>query len=263
MTKWLYPLAFAAVAYTEVLDIGDVKQLDPKIDALPEGLQADSIWINPAEGGFNIVLGQDLKAKVDGVLEGCGQLDNQCYQDVVKVLQDGSIQMDKRLESRQWLVTAGTIAKVLQTGVKIVEGIGAIVVAVFAVIKGPGDDKGQFWPDVVASAVGKLPDDALITVSAGDSAVVTITQAPNPTASLEGSVTPIVTAATAAADGFEKGDLAGILDKDLAARLGGFMARTKECQVGNDFDKQAYISVSHLWVRRVCAIPGNVVDADI
>lgn len=33
--KWLYPLAlvttFAGIAYTEVLDLGDLKQYDPKI----------------------------------------------------------------------------------------------------------------------------------------------------------------------------------------------------------------------------------------
>lgn len=40
-----------------------------------------------------------------------------------------------------------------------------------------------------------------------------------------------------ASDGFEKGDLSGILDVDLAGRLDEFMHRSKECRAGSDFDK--------------------------
>jgi hypothetical protein len=43
---------------------------------------------------------------------------------------------------------------------------------------------------------------------------------------------------TSAVDGFEKGDLAGILDKDLADRLNEFMQRSKDCQAGKEFDNQ-------------------------
>lgn len=43
---------------------------------------------------------------------------------------------------------------------------------------------------------------------------------------------------TAAADGFENGDLAGILDKGLADRLNEYMQRTKDCQAGSEFDQQ-------------------------
>lgn len=43
---------------------------------------------------------------------------------------------------------------------------------------------------------------------------------------------------TLAVDGFESGDLVGILDKGLADRLNEFMQRTKDCQAGSDFDQQ-------------------------
>ena len=43
---------------------------------------------------------------------------------------------------------------------------------------------------------------------------------------------------TSAVDGFEAGDLAVILDKDLARTLSDFMHRSKDCQAGSDFDKQ-------------------------
>ncbi|KAB5554874.1 hypothetical protein GE09DRAFT_1239220 [Coniochaeta sp. 2T2.1] len=129
---------------------GSWSSFSGEMDALPGGLQSDSIWITQVDGGFNVVLGHDIRAKVDGVLEGC----------------------DK-----------------------------------------PNDQSGG-------------------------SAVATITQVPNPTITLEGSVTPIVTAVTAAVDGFDKGDLAVILDKGLADRLNEFMDRTKDCQAGSDFDQQ-------------------------
>lgn len=47
-----------------------------------------------------------------------------------------------------------------------------------------------------------------------------------------------MTAVTSAADGFEVGDLAAILDKGLADRLSDFMQRSKDCQAGAEFDRQ-------------------------
>lgn len=43
---------------------------------------------------------------------------------------------------------------------------------------------------------------------------------------------------TTAVDGFQTGDLVGVLDKDLAGRLGEYMQRSKACKAGDDFDKQ-------------------------
>ncbi|KAK4446419.1 hypothetical protein QBC34DRAFT_469822 [Podospora aff. communis PSN243] len=241
--KWLHPLAwaaFAGLAYTEVLDLGDLKQFDPKLTALPDGIHPNAIWINPADGqdGFNVVLGPDLKVKVDGVLQGCGAADNQCYQEVVKVLrEEGTIQMDKRLDKRAVLIAAATIAEVLQTGIKVIEALGAVLLAFGALFGGSGSEKGHHWPGVVASAAGKLPQATPITVSAGGSAVATITKAPIPIATVAPGA-PVVTAVTTPGNGFENGDLVVVLGKDLAARLQEVMARNKDCQAGAEFDKQ-------------------------
>ncbi|KAB5539434.1 hypothetical protein GE09DRAFT_1248586 [Coniochaeta sp. 2T2.1] len=240
--KWLHPLALVAtlagIVYTEVLDLGDLKQYDSKLDALPDGLQSDSIWITQVDGGFNVILGHDIKAKVDGVLEGCDKPNDQCYQEIAKVLEDAFIQTDKHLESRQWLVVVGFIARVWKTVKRLKEAIAALSLAIWIANHQHGNDKGNFWPEVAASGAANLPDATPITVSAGGSAVATITQAPNPTITLERSVTPVVTAVTSAVDGFDKGDLAVILDKGLADRLTEFMERTKDCQAGSDFDQQ-------------------------
>ncbi|KAH8908289.1 hypothetical protein BR93DRAFT_475403 [Coniochaeta sp. PMI_546] len=243
--KWHYPLALvtslAGIAYTEILDLGDLEQFAPKLNAPPDGLNRDAIWINQGDGGFNIALGPDLQAKLEGVLEACGKpIDNKCFQDAVQALQDGSIQMDKKLEGRQLLIAAATVATVFQSAIAIVEGIVLGIAAVLALKPNdpPINPNGQHWPEPAASAVGGLPVGPPVTVSAGGSAVITITKTPTPTASLEGSVTPAVTAVTAAADGAEKGDLVAVLDKDLASRLDEFMHRSKDCQAGADFDKE-------------------------
>ena len=52
------------------------------------------------------------------------------------------------------------------------------------------------------------------------------------------SITPVVTVVQSASDGFEKGDLAGVLDADLANRLDEFMHISKNCQAGWEFDKE-------------------------
>lgn len=133
-------------------------------------------------------MGKDLKAKVDGVLEGCGKVDNQCYQEVIKVLQDGTIQMDKRLDSRQLIVAAATIAEVIQDIREIVEIVGMITVVYKVIVNALGIEKGNHVPVVFASAAAKLPQATPITISAGGSAVITITQSPTPTLALQGYV---------------------------------------------------------------------------
>ncbi|KAK0631421.1 hypothetical protein B0T14DRAFT_549246 [Immersiella caudata] len=233
--KWLCPLAwvtFAGIAYTAVLDLGDVKQFDPKLTALPEGIHPNAIWIDPAgdgQDGFNVVLGQDLKAKVDGVLQGCGAADNKCYQDVVKVLQnEGSIQMDKQLDSRAVLIAAATIAEVVSTAKKVIETVSLLYIG-FKALGHALNGGGQYWPHVVASAAGKLPEATPITVSAGGSPVATVTLAPAPAATVVPGA-PVVTAAA-------NGDLEVVLGKDLAARLQEVLARNKDCQAGAEFDR--------------------------
>ncbi|KAK1760056.1 hypothetical protein QBC47DRAFT_333896 [Echria macrotheca] len=241
--KWQSPstlslVIFAGVVCAEVLDFGDLQQYDPKLDALPDGIQADSIWITEADDGFNVVLGQDIKARVDGVLDGCGQPSDQCYQDVSKVLEDAVIQTDKHLQSRQLVVIIAFIARVWKSISRLKGAIAALTVAGWLGGKQRANDKGNFWPEVAASGAVNIPQATPITVLAGGSAVVTITQAPDTSTSLEGSVTPAVTAVTSAADGFQAGDLAAILDKGLADRLNDFMQRSKDCQAGLDFDNE-------------------------
>ena len=96
--------------------------------------------------------------------------------------------MDKKLEGRQLLITAAAVATVFESTIALFEGIalGIAVVLAFKPNDQPINPNGQHWPEAAASAVGKLPVGSPVTVSAGGSAVITITKTPTPTASLEG-----------------------------------------------------------------------------
>ncbi|KAK0617748.1 hypothetical protein B0T14DRAFT_605745 [Immersiella caudata] len=241
MKSW-YPLAlaaaFAVVGYSAVLDLGDINQYAPKLTALPDGIQVDSIWVSPAdEGGFHVVLGQDIKAKVDGVLEGCGALNDKCYQEVLAVLEDGVMQTDKKLEGRQVIAALVLLAAEFITLDTLITVVAIVETTRFAAFLALPPPLGIYFPEDKAKPAGTLPQGP-VTVSAGGSAVITITQGPTPQPTLKGSVPPIVTAVTSAAGDFQTGDLAGILDRGLAGRLDEFMQRSKECKAGDDFDKQ-------------------------
>ena len=214
--KWLCPLVlattFAGPVHCEVLDLGDLKKYDPKIvrpsspypdrakgkhplinwtiqDALPTGLEANSIWVKPVDGGFDIVLGQDTKAKVDGVLEGCGDSIDQCYQEVAKVLHDAFVKIDNGIERRQAgpdIEGMNEVAQGWGSLANVKDGASYLIAADWAANKKYGDEKGSFWPDEAAIGIANFANATSLTVSAGGSAVMTITQAPDPTTSLKG-----------------------------------------------------------------------------
>lgn len=120
------------------------------------------------------------------MLEGCGEPNDQCYHEVAKVLEEAFIQTDKNLESRQWVAIVVTIARVWKSIKRLKEAIAALSLAIWIASKQHGTEKGNFWPELAASGAANLPEATPITVSAGGSAVATITQAPDPTTSLEG-----------------------------------------------------------------------------
>lgn len=155
-------------------------------NALPDGLQADSIWVKQADGGFHVVFGQDIKSKVDAVLQRCGQPNAQCHRDVVKVLEGAIVQTDKHLERRMWGTIAVALVQIWGTVGQFVEIIGAFLVALYAVHKGASDAKGYHIPESAASSAAKLPMATPITVSAAGSAIVTITKAPDAKYTLQG-----------------------------------------------------------------------------
>ncbi|KAM7212877.1 hypothetical protein V8F06_011727, partial [Rhypophila decipiens] len=217
-------------AYTDVLDLGDLEKYKPKKDTLPDGVQADAIWVGRDDAGVRVVLGQDIRARVDGVLGGCGsEINDQCFQELHKVLEDTYVQTDGGLERCE---AAGLG---LWTTIQRFKDAVGWVIGAFAGKGLPQDQMGQSWSEPAASDAGKLSEASPITLSAGGDAVATVTQAPA-TLSLRGYTTPAVTAVTTPADGFENGDLAAVLDEDLAARLAEYMSRHQDCEAGRDFD---------------------------
>ncbi|KAK4447190.1 hypothetical protein QBC34DRAFT_467708 [Podospora aff. communis PSN243] len=228
---------FSTVIHAADLDLGDIKQYEAKLTVPPNGIQPDWIWVSPADGGgFHIILGQDIKAKVDGVLDGCGQVDDKCYHDVLTALDDGVVQTDHNLEGRQVIVALVLLGEFFTLDT-LVATVALLETTRFAVLLGLGFPNGMFVPEAQAKPAGNLPQGA-VTVSAGGTPVITITQGPTAEPTLEGSVTPIVTAVTTAVDGFQAGDLAGILDTGLAGRLAEYMQRAKLCKAGEEFDRE-------------------------
>jgi hypothetical protein len=112
-------------------------------------------------------------------------LNDQCYQEVNKVLEDAHIQTDKRLESRQWLALAAFVGRVWKTIKRLKGAIASLSLASWFAHKQSENYKGNFWPEFAASSAANIPEATPITLSAEGSAVATVTQAPDVTA-LEG-----------------------------------------------------------------------------
>jgi hypothetical protein len=120
-TMWIRPLivtSFVFLVTSEVLDLGSLDQYNAQLvgpirliecnglsltnwqTSPPQDIQGDGIWIGQGNGGFNVALGQDVTSKIHGVLEGCGDIDDQCYQDVNKIFDTATIQIDKESDRR-------------------------------------------------------------------------------------------------------------------------------------------------------------------
>jgi hypothetical protein len=142
-------------------------------------LTGDTVWISGREGeGFDIILSADTKAKVQGVLEGCGQADDQCHQDIRNVLRSAHLEIDHQLTRR-------TLLSMLQRTAKKVSGIfleiAAILQAKWAGKAMENADWGMFIPERKAEDVANVASASVITISTGGKPFLTVTPTPDPT----------------------------------------------------------------------------------
>ncbi|KAH7333207.1 hypothetical protein BKA65DRAFT_596796 [Rhexocercosporidium sp. MPI-PUGE-AT-0058] len=211
-------------------------------DETPPALTGSTVWISGSDSdGYDVSLSADTRNKVRGVLDGCGeQVDDKCYQDVVRVLESSELQIDSQLDRRHF---GHMLSKTFRGVSARVGGIAAFFLHVSKVllsqwhIKHSDEEfsKSLFLPHSKVSTVTVLATATTIVVSADGQAIVTITQVPE-TATLQGSKATSVTAVTTAHGPFVTGDFAAVLDANLASRLDEIMHRMTDCADGRDFD---------------------------
>ncbi|KAK8015582.1 hypothetical protein PG991_008470 [Apiospora marii] len=209
----------------------------------PPSLSGSIIWLTGADSGdFDLVLSSGTQSKLRGVLEACGgNLDDQCYQDARKVLQESELQLDAGVDRRHLgHMLSKTFRKPIGKVGKITNQPFFTVVSISLMaqwhIKHFDDDfKPLRLPHGSIEKIAALDAGTSVVVSAEGQPVVTITPTPDPT-SLKGSQTPHVTSVSTAHGAFASGDLAACLDASLASRIGEIMRRGATCSDGSDFD---------------------------
>ncbi len=142
-----------------------------------------TIWVSgKANDGFDIAFSSDTKSKVQGVLDACGQPDNQCYQDVGNVLRSAELQIDGQLERRGF---AQLLSKTFKSVADIFLEITVILDLDWRLRNQEVNDPGLFIPVQDASKASALAAATAVTISAEGSGVGTVTPTPHPT-SLQG-----------------------------------------------------------------------------
>jgi hypothetical protein len=73
--------------------------------------------------GFDIVLSVSTKAKIQGVLEGCGESSDKCYQDVRNILRFSYLEIDHEL-------TRGSFLEMLSRAMKRSRAVFSTIAAI-------------------------------------------------------------------------------------------------------------------------------------
>lgn len=206
--RWILPLvaaelvAFSAAADT-VLDLGDLDQYKSQVVSpypmsfIPKytdstqqnepSLDDNTVWLSQkGEEGYHVGLSKDLKAKIAGVLDGCGKMDDKCHDDIDAVLSSAHVQIDPKLEGRHF---GHKLSKAGKGGVKsgavgVFLGIMDYLQMAWKVNSGESD-KGPNFAFIPASKADEVADVAAATgkpvvISGGGKGVATITPKPDP-----------------------------------------------------------------------------------
>ncbi|KAK8102371.1 hypothetical protein PG984_015517 [Apiospora sp. TS-2023a] len=228
----------ADLTFAEVVDFGHLDQYNTHLTALPPDVGLDNLWVGRAESGYDFILSPDVKDKVHGVLEGCGEINEQCYRDVQEVLSSAGLGLDGTLSRRDF-------AKSLSTAFKgraaLVDSNAMLLWLDWKLKHQKLQDLGVWIPDSIASEAGALATARVVTISAEGSPVITITQTPAVT-KRQGSTVPSVTAVTEPKNNYISGDLIACLDQGLASRIGQMMDMRTHCSEGEDFDRKHHDS---------------------
>ena len=112
------------------------------------------------------------------MLEGCGQADNKCYQDVREILNSANLEIDSQLDRRGF---AQFLSKTFKKAGSVFSFIASALMSNWYTRHQEVEELGMFIPDTKASEAVKLATATEVVISAGGSPVVTITPTPDPT----------------------------------------------------------------------------------
>ncbi|KAF2271292.1 uncharacterized protein EI97DRAFT_287071 [Westerdykella ornata] len=239
--RWIIPFTVAGLAAVgsadpEVFDLGKLDQYMSK-EGEAGTLSGNTIWLSGTDEDENLrmTVSDDVKAKIQGVLEGCGQLDDKCYHEVRQVLRSANVEVNKKLEARHF---GHLLSKTFKTGAGVFLSFADYL---YTSWWARYNDFNNVSPNFIipkpkASEVEKVASATEVVVSAEGASVAKITPTPDPT-SAQGPV-PSVTSVTTAHDEYKQGDLDFMMDEGLAGRMQEIMARSKDCEDGSKFDRE-------------------------
>jgi hypothetical protein len=128
---------------------------------------------------------------VQGVLEGCGQVDDNCYKEILEVLRSANFEIDHKIEGRAFRhFLSKTIKIAVKGALNIFLDIEAMLLLSWKLKfkELHGDlDSVAFIPASKVADAARLQTATDVVISAGGTAIITIKPTPNPT-SLKGCV---------------------------------------------------------------------------
>ena len=164
-------------------------------------MSGETLWLSGTDNeGFDIVLSQSTKSKVNNVLKSCGDDSSKCINGIFDTLQDAQVQLDTKLDRRNF---GHMLSKTVKVGLKsAVQSGWAFFVGVSSLLytnaKLRAQDNleadGAYYPVNIASIAAKQIGAAQtaatknLVLSASGSAVATITAPPDRPATLTGYV---------------------------------------------------------------------------
>ncbi|OAL44289.1 hypothetical protein IQ07DRAFT_649330 [Pyrenochaeta sp. DS3sAY3a] len=228
---WLVVAGVVVLRTAVALDWGDMDQYKSRLQP-PPVLSGSTVWFTGQDNdGFDIVLSPEMVSRVEGVLEGCGVADDNCYQDVLDAVQSSDLEIDSKLSKRGF---GSLISKTVKGSWNIISDITAMLLLNWHMKSEQFDNSAFYLPLGKAQEATKSAEMPTVVHQAG---TVTATITPKPhVKSLTGSIAPMVTTASTDANGHKKGDLIASLDEKLAKKIDEVARRMIDCADGQKFD---------------------------
>ncbi|KAF9873214.1 hypothetical protein CkaCkLH20_09377 [Colletotrichum karsti] len=201
-------------AQSSNFDLGNL-DLYQGTDGNVPSLEGDSLWMTGAEdSGFHLVLSADLQKKVQKGLDDCGDVKDECFQKLHRIISSSTTHIDNALEKRHF----GHLLS------KTFKKVGVMFTVISSILLWSWEEKHTppspvwFIPQEKASLASNVASPGTIVMSGGGAPIMTITPPPD-TPSATGSITPEVTFVATASAGLKEGDRIVNMDVDFAKRF--------------------------------------------
>lgn len=125
-------------------------------------------------------ISDDVKAKIQGVLEGCGTIDDKCYHEVRQVLRSANVEVNRKIEARHF---GHLLSKTFKTGAG---AFFSFADYLYTSWWARYNDFNNVSPHILipkpkASEVEKVASATEVVVSAEGQSIAVITPTPDPT----------------------------------------------------------------------------------